>query len=38
MEMLLVGVFAFFGIHTVFWLYRELRVKFGGGKRDEGQQ
>jgi hypothetical protein len=30
-------VFAFFGIHTVFWLYRELRVKFAGGsgKRDE---
>ena len=37
MEFLLIGVFAFFGIHTVFWLYRELRVKFaGGGKRDEG--
>jgi len=30
-------VFAFFGIHTIFWLYRELRVKFAGaGKRDEG--
>jgi hypothetical protein len=30
-------VFGFFGIHTVFWLYRELRVKFAGGaKRDEG--
>jgi hypothetical protein len=25
---LLFGVFAFFGIHTAFWLYRELRVKF----------
>ncbi len=36
MELLLIGVFAFFGIHTVFWLYRELRVKFAGGsKRDE---
>jgi len=30
MEYLLIGVFAFFGIHTVFWLYRSLRVKFGG--------
>jgi nitrate/TMAO reductase-like tetraheme cytochrome c subunit len=37
MEFLLIGVFAFFGIHTVFWLYRELAVKFAGtGKRDEG--
>ena len=37
MEFLLIGVFAFFGIHTIFWLYRELRVKFAGaGKRDEG--
>ena len=36
MEILLIGVFAFFGIHTVFWLYRELRVKFAGaGNRDE---
>ena len=24
MEFLLIGVFAFFGIHTLFWLYREL--------------
>ena len=31
MELLLVGVFGFFGIHTVFWFYRELREKFGGG-------
>jgi hypothetical protein len=38
MELLLLGVFSFFGIHTVFWLYRELREKFGGGKRDEGQK
>jgi hypothetical protein len=39
MEILLLGVFSFFGIHTVFWLYRELRVKFAGaGKRDKGQQ
>jgi hypothetical protein len=37
MEFLLIGVFAFFGIHTVFWLYRELAVKFGrAGKRNEG--
>ena len=36
MEILLFGVFSFFGIHTVFWLYRELRVKFGSaGQRDE---
>lgn len=37
MELLLLGVFSFFGIHTVFWLYRELRVKFGRGRHDEGQ-
>lgn len=36
MELLLFGVFAFFGVHTVLWLYRELRVKFGGGSRHEG--
>ena len=36
MEFLLFGVFAFFGIHTTLWFYRELAVKFGrGGKRDE---
>jgi hypothetical protein len=36
MEFLLFGVFAFFGVHTTLWLYRELRVKFGrGGKPDE---
>ena len=33
MELLLFGVFSFFGIHTVFWLYREIRVKFGGSDR-----
>jgi nitrate/TMAO reductase-like tetraheme cytochrome c subunit len=32
MEYLLIGVFGFFGIHTAFWLYRSLRVRFGGGK------
>ena len=36
MEILLFGVFAFFGVHTVFWLYRELRVKFGRGGGDGG--
>ncbi len=37
MEFLLFGVFAFFGIHTILWLYRELRVKFtGAARRDEG--
>ena len=30
MELLLFGVFSFFGIHTVFWLYREIRVKLAG--------
>jgi cytochrome c7-like protein/doubled CXXCH motif protein len=33
MELLLIGVFAFFGLHTIFWLYRELRVKFGGADK-----
>ena len=32
MEILFVGVFSFFGIHTLFWFYRELRVKFGGAR------
>jgi nitrate/TMAO reductase-like tetraheme cytochrome c subunit len=32
MEFLLFGVFAFFGVHTVFWLYRELREKFAPGR------
>ena len=26
MEWLLIGVFSFFGIHTLLWLYRSLRV------------
>ena len=39
MELLLLGVFSFFGIHTVFWLYRELRVKIAGtGTHDKEQQ
>ncbi|MEP7181864.1 MAG: cytochrome c3 family protein [Betaproteobacteria bacterium] len=32
MEILLLGVFSFFGIHTVFWFYRELRERISGGK------
>jgi hypothetical protein len=36
MEWLLVGVFAFFGVHTVFWLYRELREKLAGNRRQHG--
>jgi len=36
MELLLFGVFAFFGVHPVLWLYRELAVKFGGGGRHGG--
>jgi hypothetical protein len=35
MELLLFGVFAFFGIHTVFWFYRELREKLAGGKEKQ---
>jgi hypothetical protein len=39
MEILLFGVFAFFGVHTVFWLWRELQDKFGrGGGHDGGQR
>jgi hypothetical protein len=37
MEVLLIGVFAFFGVHTVLWLGRELREKLaGGGSRHGG--
>ncbi len=36
MEILLLGVFAFFGIHTVFWFYRELRERFAGGRSGHG--
>ena len=36
MELLLYGVFAFFGIHTLFWFYRELREKFGSRARSTG--
>src|SRR6266536_2977718 len=34
MEYLLIGVFAFFGIHTAFWLYRSLRVKLSGDRKE----
>ncbi len=34
MELLLFGVFAFFGVHTVFWFYREIREKLAGAGRD----
>jgi hypothetical protein len=36
MELLLLGVFGFFGVHTMFWFYRELREKFRGGRRAGG--
>jgi nitrate/TMAO reductase-like tetraheme cytochrome c subunit len=32
MEILLFGVFAFFGVHTLFWFYRELRVRLAHGR------
>jgi nitrate/TMAO reductase-like tetraheme cytochrome c subunit len=32
MEILLFGVFAFFGVHTVLWFYREAREKLQRGK------
>jgi len=37
MEILLFGVFAFFGIHTVFWFYREAREKISRGNGNERQ-
>jgi nitrate/TMAO reductase-like tetraheme cytochrome c subunit len=36
MELLLFGVFVFFGIHTLFWFYRELREKFAGNRSRDG--
>ena len=33
MEWLLIGVFSFFGLHTVLWLYRSLRARFGADAR-----
>jgi len=35
MEILLFGVFAFFGVHTFFWFYRELRVRLAAGRGKE---
>jgi hypothetical protein len=37
MEFLLFGVFAFFGVHTVFWLYREVREKLASGRGAAGK-
>lgn len=34
MDWLLIGVFAFFGIHTLFWLARSLRARFSHGTHD----
>jgi hypothetical protein len=31
MEVLLAGVFVFFGLHTVLWAYRSLKNRFFGG-------
>jgi hypothetical protein len=36
MEILLFGVFSFFGIHTALWFYRELREKLARGRRTGG--
>lgn len=36
MELLLFGVFTFFGIHTLFWFYREVREKFGRARGPGG--
>ena len=35
MEWLLIGVFGFFGIHTVFWFVRSLRVRLA--RRADGE-
>jgi hypothetical protein len=35
MEILLLGVFAFFGVHTALWFYREAREKMSGGNGKE---
>jgi hypothetical protein len=35
MELLLLGVFSFFGIHTVLWFFRELVEKFSRGNGKE---
>ncbi len=41
MEWLLIGVFSFFGVHTLLWLYRSLRVRLERrtqpGDRGEGR-
>ena len=35
MEILLFGVFSFFGVHTMLWFFRELRTKLGRGNGKE---
>jgi hypothetical protein len=36
MTSLLVGVFVFFGAHTVLWLFRTTADRIGGGEPDAG--
>ena len=36
MELLLFGVFSFFGIHTVLWFYRSLKEKLARGRTPPG--
>ncbi len=38
MEMLLIGVFSFFGVHTVLWFYRSLRERFARGDSKSGER
>jgi hypothetical protein len=38
MEWLLIGVFAFFGLHTALWLYRSLRVPRGNRPPEGGKE
>ena len=38
MELLLLGVFSFFGVHTVFWFYRSLRERLARGNGNGNDQ
>ncbi len=38
MELLLLGVFAFFGVHTAFWFYRSLRERLARGDGKSGER
>ena len=38
MELLLLGVFSFFGVHTVFWFYRSLRERLARGNGNDNDQ